>query len=486
MQNDTVPKTASLFTSTDQQRAILRNLRSALIQQYRPVLQQGAGPIRVMARLVTELEQRCQDMGIATDVIAAEICNRTIGDVNVRLITECVDEPGNSGDYRMLADELGVALPGENINGYIASGEAYRWLRAEMEAEERALLQQGIDLQVYELQAIGNTVLRERLAEQVRAWGMPVAHEQVYLSLGALDGLDKTLRGLAHVSRETSASPYGILFPEPGFGVPEWQARSHGYKIDRFQTEEAHQFKLTAPQLDRFLGTAEYCRVLYFTVSNNPSTFAYSSAELKVLYQVLQKYWSTGREIIILADLAYIGTGLPDDDFARMATFADPSVWPHCILVHSFSKTHTLTGQRFGWVTFGSSALAQQLGPAWSNSMASFPAEWQLRFMVYQRLISERSWLGDKLRAFYHLRRERLAAQLKKLDTDQKLFVEVYPGDDATVYVWCKLYPGEDAFTVFEKTGIAGVPGSGFGYSNEYVRFSVGVNPVPYPSMTTP
>ena len=38
---------------------------------------------------------------------------------------------------------------------------------------------------------------------------------------------------------------------------------------------------------------------------------------------------------------------------------------------------------------------------------------------------------------------------------------------------------GEDAFSLFEKTGIAGVPGSGFGYSDDYIRFSIGVIPVP-------
>ena len=48
-----------------------------------------------------------------------------------------------------------------------------------------------------------------------------------------------------------------------------------------------------------------------------------------------------------------------------------------------------------------------------------------------------------------------------------------------------QLRPGEDAFSLFEKTGIAGVPGSGFGYTDDYVRFSIGVIPVPEPPLTT-
>jgi aspartate/methionine/tyrosine aminotransferase len=111
--------------------------------------------------------------------------------------------------------------------------------------------------------------------------------------------------------------------------------------------------------------------------------------------------------------------------------------------------------------------------------MASLPADWQLRFMAYVKLIDERPWLGEKLRAFYGFRRKRLVEQLRKIDSEQHLFEQIYLGDEATVYNWSQLRPGEDAFSLFEKTGIAGVPGSGFGYSDDFVRFSIGVIPIP-------
>jgi len=111
--------------------------------------------------------------------------------------------------------------------------------------------------------------------------------------------------------------------------------------------------------------------------------------------------------------------------------------------------------------------------------MASLPADWQLRFMAYLRLIEQRPWLGEKLRAFYRLRRTRLAEQLQRINNEQHLFAQIYSGDDATVYNRSQLTPGEDAFSLFEKTGIAGVPGSGFGYTDNFVRFSIGVIPIP-------
>ena len=51
-------------------------------------------------KLVVELQRQCRELNIAEEVMQTEIVNRTIGDVNVRLITECEGEPGGPGDYR--------------------------------------------------------------------------------------------------------------------------------------------------------------------------------------------------------------------------------------------------------------------------------------------------------------------------------------------------------------------------------------------------
>src|SRR5437867_11858061 len=98
------PGSSNTSLSIPEQHAKLRELRHQLLLQYRPILQQGAGPIRVMARMVAELERQCRELHIAEEVIQAEIVNRTIGDVNLRLVVECEGEPGGSRDYRLLAE----------------------------------------------------------------------------------------------------------------------------------------------------------------------------------------------------------------------------------------------------------------------------------------------------------------------------------------------------------------------------------------------
>jgi aspartate/methionine/tyrosine aminotransferase len=465
-------------TSLEEQRSTLQRLRSALLAQYRPHIQEGAGPIRVMARLVAELENECRKRQIAAEIMKTEIVNRTIGDVNLRLVTECEGEPGGRGDYRLLADELGIALPGEQLEGYTASGETYRRLREQMMECERLLLAHHYDPRIYDIYGVGNPILRGWLARDWQQWGIAIRPEQLHLGLGAMDSIDKVLRGLAQMYYSRGITEHAILFPEPGFNVPEWQARSYGYRLHSFQTLPEHHFKLTADQLDQILQANPDIRILYLTITNNPTTFAYTPEELNELHAVLRRHRSDGREIFILADLAYIGTGKPEEDRARMATFAEPDVLRGTIFASSLSKTFTLTGERFGWVTCGDPAIASAIAAGWTNSMASLPGEWQLRFMAYYRLIQERPWLGEKLRNFYRLRRTRLIEQLRRINEEQQLFAEVYLDDDATVYNWSKLSPGEDAFSLFEKTGIAGVPGSGFGYTDEYIRFSVGVIPI--------
>ncbi|HEV2656823.1 MAG TPA: pyridoxal phosphate-dependent aminotransferase [Ktedonobacteraceae bacterium] len=463
-------------STREEQHKTLRRLRSEILARNRPLLQKGPGPIRVMARLVAELEQECRRCNIDEEIMAAEIVNRTIGDVNLRQVTECEGEPGGPGDYRRLADDLGIALPGEDLHGYTATGETYLWLREQMMECERLLLKHGYDPRIYDIYGVGNPVLRSWLAEEM--WGLPVKGEQVYLSLGAMDGIDKVLRGLAHVYREQNITDAAVLFPEPGFGVPEWQAKSSGYRLHRFPTLPEHHFKLTASQLDQILAENTDIRIIYLTITNNPTAFAYHATELDALHAVLRRYWQQGRDILTIADLAYIGTGNPQHDTQRMEAFLPSDVLTHTIFISSFSKTHSLTGERLGWITCGDPAVAQAISPSWSNTMASLPGEWQLRFMAYLQLIRSRPWIAEKMRAFYRLRRSRLIAQLRRIDEEQHLFAEIYIDDDATVYNWSRLRPEEDAFSFFEKTGIASVPGSGFGYSDEFIRFSIGVIPV--------
>jgi aspartate/methionine/tyrosine aminotransferase len=468
------------MTGPDDQRVLVQQVRREILERERG--RPGSSvepPIRIMARIVTELERACADLHLDPEAVRLEIVNRTIGDVDLRRVTECEGAPGGPGDYRLLADELGIALPGEELNGTTASGTTYRWLRDQMTEAERQLLATGYDPRIYDVQGVGNLVLREWLAADMAPWGLDVSAANVALGLGATDCIDKVLRGFAYLAPVRSEAPGAVLFAAPGFNIPELQASSYGYRLHSVRTRPEDDFKLTAELLAQELEEGPDITVVYLTITSNPTTFAYTPEQLQAITAVLRRVRDEGRRVHVVADLAYIGTGPPAADRARMqALSADPVLADRIIYVSSLSKTHTLTGERFGWVTFGDAAFATAMGASWTNSIGCLPGEWQLRFMAYHRLFRQHPGLVAKIRSLYALRRTRLREQLQQLDEQHHLFDRIYPDDDATIYSWCKLREGEDCFSVFETTGIAGIPGSTFGYTDQYVRFSVGLLPI--------
>jgi aspartate/methionine/tyrosine aminotransferase len=454
-------------------RATVARLREEACEQARPKVKAGAAPIRVMARMVADLEAKCRELGIPAAVMETEVVNRTIGDVDVRRISARLD----GLQFVTLADDMGLALPKEQLGDYIASGKTYRWLRNGMMRFERQLLKEHIDLRVYDLPAVGNRLLREMLAGHMRRlWGYSVPATQIHLSLGSLDGLNKFWQGFATAERARGAGEVVAAFPAPGFNVPEWQARSFGMRIHKLYTRPEDHFKVTPAQLSAALDAEPNLRLFYLTVSSNPTAFAYTPRELRALFDVVRR---ADHELLIVADLAYVGTGEPTEDRARMQVFNTPGVRERSVLFNSFSKTHTLTGDRFGYVAFGAPALAERVAPGWANSMATLPADWQLRYMATVELFSKHPELEERIRALYRLRRARLVKQLQHIQRTRGIFAEVNFDDGGTVYNWSRLLPGEDVFSLFGKTGIAGVPGGAFGYSDDYIRLSVGCIPVP-------
>lgn len=453
----------------------IARMRQEASERAQPQLVTGGAPIRVMARMVADLVHECRAEGIPDDILDQEIVNRTIGDIDVRRISSIDDGP----EFVSLADDMGLALPGEIIGGRQATGERALWMRRRMMEIERELLADHFDLRIYDLAGVGAPALRERIAEHLQnSWDVRFAPATIYASIGSLDALGKFWQGLVASERTPGgAHPrFPVIFPAPGFNVPEWQANNLGIRSERIITRAEDRFQVTPAALAKTLDGAPDARALYLTVSNNPTAFAYSPDELAALYDTLDE---RGSDLLVVTDLAYIGTGDPGEDRARMRVLTASGHRARTVYCGSFSKSHTLTGDRFGWIAFGSPELAQRMIPGWTNTTASLPAEWQLRYMATLELFARHPEIEDRVRALYRLRRERLTRQFHAINELKPLFATINMDDGCTVYNWSQLAPGENVFTLFGQTGIAGVPGGAFGYSDEYVRFSVGCIPVP-------
>ncbi len=456
---------------SDSRSAVIQ-LRHEFASRYAQHVSSAASPIRSIAKMTQEIEAECEKQKISPKIMRQEIVNRTIGDINPRYIVE----HDAKYDYRAIADLLGLAFPQERINGYVSAGKVYQKLRRQMETYERALIKSGWDIHMYDIAGVGNPILREWIAEdQMKQWNLKFDTDQVLLSTGSLDGIDKTLRGLRAVKWPGPTGSAAMLFPAPSFGVPEWQAKMHGYEVIRLRTEESAQYKLTAEQLSDFLSEHPSIRAVYLTISNNPTAYSYTCDELQSLLQAMRAFPNT----LILADMAYIGTGDIAKDKERMRAFAEQPQLDQIIFFWSMSKAFTMTGDRFGYICVGNPEIAQAISVSWVNGIAALPAEWQLRFMAFYQHIQKHPEIREMIASFYALRRRALEKQLRELNAKEGLFAELLSGDETTIYNWSRLNKGESVFTLFEKTGIAGVPGSAFGYSDDHIRLSVGIHPVP-------
>lgn len=481
--NEVKAQPAPLSDKEMNEREQVRQIRKRIVDTAAPAAREAAAPIRAMARIVREVEAECRRQGISEVAIAAEVQNRSIGDVDVRLIRECEPgaAPGSLGDYSTIGEDLGIILPGEEINGHISTGAEYLRLRERMTAFERQLLSEyNFDVRIYDVYGVGNPLLRDMLAETYRrTYELPLNWQNTYASIGALNALDHSIRSLGMYYREKYQEQPALCFPAPGFGVVTWQAQVSNLALIMYQTQEEDGFKLTAANMEQLLATNPNLRLLYLTISNNPTAFSYDADELRALWQVIA---ADGREMVILADTAYIGTGRPAEDKARMRAFLDApgDIINQTIFINSFSKIYALTGDRFGWCSTTSDTIAMLIAPSWNNALAGLPAEWQLRFMAYVELFKERPEIQQKIRNLYHYRRERLRQELEQVNSVYHVFDQVGVDDDTTIYNWSKLAPDEDSFSLFQKTGIAGVSGSSFGYDDRYLRTSVGFRPADY------
>lgn len=465
-------RAAQVAATDDGQAALVRRMRMEAVAKYRPLFKTAHEPIRVMARMVREVQTRAREAGLPQAIIDREVSNRTIGDVNVRLITEKID----GVDYTTIGEDLGLILPGEEIGGRISDGAVYRELkRREEEIERRLLYNYHWDMRVYDVYGVGNPYVRELLAGRFeQAWGIPTDPERTYISIGALDALNKAIISLGLHFHKKYGTPATFAFPAPGFAVVNWQVTTAGLNLLKVHTTYESGFKLTYEQLKQLLADDPQLRLLYLTVSNNPTAFSYSPGELQALYRAIEE---DGREMAVLADLAYVGTGDPEQDKARMAALNTPFIRNCTLYINSLSKVFTLTGDRCGWVSLENAEWADLLKVAWNNMTAGLPASWQLHYTALVEWLEEHPEIADKIRSLYAIRREAFRRQLAALNAQYHLFEEIGLDDHTTIYNWSKLNPGQDALDLFEKTGVAGVSGSAFGYDDSYIRFSVGFIP---------
>lgn len=285
--------------------------------------------------------------------------------------------------------------------------------------------------------------LREQLAELLsREQGVPLTAGHVLLSCGAAGALNAFLRATFNPGEELiSFAPY---FVEYGFYVA-----NHGGVFKSVMSKKDS----FAPDIDALAqAIGPKTRAVLVNSPHNPTGVVYSKEDMAALAKLLtQKSAEFGRPIWLIADepyrfLAYDGAEVP----------SVLPLYPHAVVVSSFSKNLSLPGERVGYVVL--SPLLEEkdelmAGLTLTNRILGFvnPP------VVGQQIMAKA--LGSQVDlSIYAARRKAMAEVLTAggyefiMPKGAFYFFPKAPGGDDVAFVNALL-----------EQRVLGVPGSGFG-----------------------
>jgi aspartate aminotransferase len=204
--------------------------------------------------------------------------------------------------------------------------------------------------------ASGIAELKEAIVRQYRAaHRLDYKPNQVVVSNGAKHALHNAFTAVLNPGDEVIIpAPYWVSYAE--------LVKLTGAKPVVVQTEESHNFKLSAAQLRSAITPRS--KMLLLCSPSNPTGSMYSADELGLLADVTLE-----EDLIVLADEIYERLVYAGHHFASFPTVR-PGLQERTILVNGVSKTYAMTGWRIGW-TLSPANIAQAMGDLQSQETSN-------------------------------------------------------------------------------------------------------------------
>ncbi|MCF6310620.1 MAG: pyridoxal phosphate-dependent aminotransferase [Sulfurimonas sp.] len=299
----------------------------------------------------------------------------------------------------------------------------------------------------------GVPALREAIAGKLkRDNGLTYSTNQIMVNNGAKHSLFNLFSATIENGAEVIIpAPYWVTYPE--------LVKYCGGKVVEIETHDCDSFKITPQQLKEAI--TPKTRMLILTTPSNPTGSIYSKEELIALGKVLE-----GTDIIVASDemyekLTYKGT------FTSCAAVSD-DMYKRTVTINGLSKSVAMTGWRFGYMAAADTELIKATKKLQSQSTSNINSITQLAAIA---------GLDGSADADISMMRE---AFIKRRDEAVKLMNEIdglsVTKPDGAFYLFVNIKKVSNDSMKFskellEKTGVAVVPGVGFG-SEGYFRFS--------------
>ena len=250
-----------------------------------------------------------------------------------------------------------------------------------------------------------------------------------------------------------------VIIPAPFWVTyPELVKYSDGVPVEIPTTEETG-FKIT-PELLKAAITPK-TRMLILTTPSNPTGSIYSQSELEGLAQVLK-----GTDILVASDEMYEKLTY-EGSFTSTASISD-DMYQRTITINGLSKSVAMTGWRFGYMASADKELIKATKKLQSQSTSN------INSITQKAAITGLDGSADAdiamMREAFIDRRNKAVEQFNAIDGLSVL------KPDGAFYLFVNISEVEKDSLKFckdllEKTGVAVVPGVGFG-SDGYFRFS--------------
>lgn len=252
-----------------------------------------------------------------------------------------------------------------------------------------------------------------------------------------------------------------VLIPSPSFTIYGPDADFNGAAPVYLDTSKTN-FKVTPEALAEVLRTNPRIKIFLLNFPSNPTGVSYTGKELQALANILKKY-----DIFVISDEIY------SELTYNFKHVSFGNILPEqTILLNGLSKSHAMTGWRFG-VVCGPAAVISQINKIHELTTTSITSITQ-----YAALEAYTNGYDDSkpMREQYKSRRDALHEGLTELGFE-------CPDPDGAFYLFAKIPENLEqddvkfANELLEEDHLAILPGSFFGLGGEgHLRFSYAVS----------
>lgn len=307
--------------------------------------------------------------------------------------------------------------------------------------------------------------LREAIEESLAREGMYYDFEkEIIVTAGAIEAITATLIAILNQGDE-------VLIPSPTYTSYQEAIKVAGGKPVFIDLDEENGWSFSLEEFEHKISSAT--RAIFFCNPNNPTGTIYTKSQLLSLAKLAKKH-----NLFIISDEVYKDFIYNDENFFSLAEI--PELRKRVIRIFSFSKSHSMTGWRVGFLHSDASVVKEIL-KIHDSLVTCAPVISQYAAIGALDAPEE---VVKKYKQEYLKRRQLIC---ERLDNLKEIFS--YQKPNSSYFVFPRLHQDLNgqtnhhqnidswkfAIKLLEKTKVTVVPGLAFGPNGEgHVRMSFG------------